>query len=240
MLKIYKESFRFFRTSFPVLLTLAALIEILIWAFEPKAESTAVGVAVIFLAYYFHRHFLFGEPFALRGNTPAEGAPPLKFGWFLLISLALILVPMAIVLTLILAMWNINNSFLAMLSLIFPIYLLSLSLFGTALPATVARDGTYRLAQGVRATFATMWRLILGPGVVGIVLLIGAIAASHVMDTLGIAADGPVALAFNIMLRALGFLTTIFAVAVLCEMYRRTRPEPHATQGSDPAGHRPA
>lgn len=239
MLTIYNESFRFFRRSFAVLLLLAAVIEMVNWAFESKAGSTAVSVAVIFLAYYTHRHFLFGEPLTFRGHTPATGAPPLKFGWFILISLALILVPMAIVLTLALAMWN-NNGFLAMLTLIFPIYLLSLSLFGTALPATVARDGTYRLAQGVRAAFATMWRLILGPGVVGLVLFIGAIAAGRVMDSLGIAADSPVALALNIVLRTLGFLTTILAVAVLCEMYRRTRPEPHATQGSDPTGHRPA
>ena len=38
--------------------------------------------------------------------------------------------------------------------------------------------------------------------------------------------DSLILLASFTVLRTLGFLTTIFAVAVLCDMYHRTRPKP--------------
>ena len=239
MLKIYRESFRFFRRSFPVLLLIGAMIEILLWVLQPKSETAATTVALVFLAYYFHRHFLFGEAITFRSGIPSAGAPPLKFGWFILLSLALIFLPVGVALALTLGLVE-DHSQLTLLLFLLPIYLLALSLFGTALPATVARDGTYRLVQGLRATLSTMWRLILGPGVVGLVLITATIAAGYAIASSGIAEDSPVVLVHYILIRTFGFLSTILAVAVLCEMYRRTRPEPHAMQGSDPTAHRPA
>ena len=47
-------------------------------------------------------------------------------------------------------------------------------------------------------------------------------------------------LAYFTVLRTLSFLTTIFAVAVLCEMYRRTRPAPYVEKGPGPIGQTPA
>jgi hypothetical protein len=39
-----------------------------------------------------------------------------------------------------------------------------------------------------------------------------------------VAEDSLIMLGYFTLLRTLGFLTTIIAVAVLCEMYHRTRP----------------
>ncbi len=86
------------------------------------------------------------------------------------------------------------------------------------------RDGGYRLSQGIAATFSTMWRLVLGPGVIGFVLLLTIVLSANALKSLEMAEGSLTALAINIIMRPIGFLTTIFAVAVLCEMYRRIRP----------------
>lgn len=72
-----------------------------------------------------------------------------------------------------------------------------------------------------------------GPGAWGdrLVLIVATILSGNALGSLGVADDSLVALAFYIALRTWGFLTTIFAVAVLCEMYRNTRPEPRIPQG---------
>lgn len=240
MRKIYLESFRFFLSSLPALLLFAALIEGLLWFLQPRSESTATFVGLTIVAYYIHRHFLFGEGLTMTMKPAlAEGAPPVKFGWFVLISAALLVVPIGVAL-------GIAFQFPApqvpgvLVIAMFPLYLLVLSLFGTALPATVARDGTYRVSQGVRATFGTMWRLVLGPGLVGLVLLAATVASGPALEALGTPEKNPILLACYIVLRTLGFLTTIIAVAVLCETYRRTRPEPPVNEGPGPVGHSPA
>lgn len=240
MRNIYLESFRFFLSSLPALLLFAALIEGLLWFLQPRSESAATFVALTIVAYYIHRHFLFGEGLSMTMKpAPAEGAPPVKFGWFVLISAALILVPVGVALV-IAVQFPAPQVLGVMVIMLFPLYLLILSLFGTALPATVARDGTYRVSQGVRATFRTMWRLVLGPGLVGLVLLAATVASGPALEALGTPETSPIMLAYNIVLRTLGFLTTIIAVAVLCEMYRRTRPELPINEGPGPIGHSPA
>ena len=226
MSQIYRESFRYFAGTFPLLLGIGAFIEIFLWILQPRSD-TASSVALIILAYYFHRHFLFGEAFTFRSHKPAEGAPPFKFGWFMLLSIGMILLPVAIALALTLGMVA-DHSQAIMLLFLFPTYLLTLSLFGTTLPATVARDGTYRLSQGLRVALPTMGKLILGPGLVGLILLVVTIAAAHALTTHGFAADSHAMLALNIATRTTGFLTAILAVAVLCDAYRKTRPAPQA------------
>lgn len=239
MTKIYRDSFRYFLTSLPALLAFGAVIEVTLWLLQPKQESAISFVALTIVAYFFHRHFLFQEALSFRNQKPAPGAPPVKFGWSMLVSAAVLLTPVGIGLVIVFAYLD-RPSPGAMILIFVPLYLMTLSLFSTALPATVARDGTYRVAQGVRATFSTMWRLVLGPGLIGFVLIVATILAGNALGLLGVADDSLLALAFYIVLRTLGFLTTIFAVAVLCEMYRKTRPEPRLPQGPGALDQTPA
>jgi hypothetical protein len=239
MTKIYHESFRYFLASLPALLAFGAAIEVTLWLLQPKQESAVSFVALTLVAYYFHRHFLFRESLSFSAQKPAPGAPPFKFGWFMLTSAAVLLTPVGIGLFIVFAYLD-QPSPGAMILIFLPLYLVTLGLFGTALPATVARDGTYRVSQGVRATFSTMGRLVLGPGVIGFVLLVATLLAGNALGSLGVADDSLVALAFHIVLRTLGFLTTILAVAVLCEMYRKTRPEPRLPLGPGTLDQTPA
>lgn len=225
MFQIYRDSFRFFAATFPLLLGIGALIEILNRVLQPTSEIAST-VALIVLAYYVHRHFLFGEALTFRRPRPAEGAPPLKFGWFLLISIGMLILTVVLSLVLIIVLAN-DRSFLIVLLFLGP-YLLVLGLFGTALPAAVARDGTYRLSQGLRVALPTMAHLVLGPGLVGLALALGTLGATYGLTALGFADNSPIQLALNIAARTLGFLTTILAVAVLCDMYRKTRPDAHS------------
>jgi hypothetical protein len=59
--KIYRGSFGYFFASLPALLAFAAIIEVMLWVLESKRESTISLVALLFVVYAFHRHFLFGE-----------------------------------------------------------------------------------------------------------------------------------------------------------------------------------
>ncbi len=90
MTKIYRESLAFFIASLPTLLVLAVLMEGarcllpyhvgLLFAFATKS----------ILAYFFHRHFLFGEPLKFTRRQQDAAAPPIKIGWFVVTSLALL------------------------------------------------------------------------------------------------------------------------------------------------------
>lgn len=223
MTKIYWDSLRFFLASLPALLLFALMIEGLFWVWQPRSEGSVSFVALTIIAYYFHRHFLFGETLGFRNQKPADGAPPYKFGWFLLISGGLLLVPLGLALSL----FSVQRAAPVLIVLYaLPVYLLTLSLFGLSLPAVVARDGTYRPSQGLRAAFGTAWRLILGPGVVGALMIALAVIADRALRS--VPEDSLILLASFTVLRTLGFLTTIFAVAVLCDMYHRTRPKPRA------------
>lgn len=240
MTHIYRGSFGFFLSALPALLIFATVIEGLLWVFQPKSGSAGTFVALTIIAYYFHRHFLFGEALTFKTQPAvADGAPPMKFGWFMLISAALIAVPVGMALAM--AFQYPSGQVLGvMLIVLFPLYLLMLSLFGMALPAAVARDGTYRLAQGIRFAIGTMWRLIVGPGLVGLILLAATLGGGYAVDTLGVPERSLILLAWYIVLRTLGFLTTILAVAVLCEMYCKSRPAPRSGQKTGPSAQMPA
>jgi hypothetical protein len=225
MSKIYRDSFRYFFASLPALVGFAAIIEVLLWVLQPRSESSATFGALVIVAYFFHRHFLFGETLSLGKPKAGAGVPPYKFGWFVLVSLGIILVPVAVGLGLAFGYLG-RPSAVALMLIFLPVYLLTLSLFGTALPATVARDNTYHLSQGLRATFSTMWRLVLGPGVIGAVVLVLTVLGGNALGAAGVQDGSLIVLAYYVVIRTMGFLTTIIAVAVLCEMYRRTRPAP--------------
>jgi hypothetical protein len=226
MVKIYRDSFAFFFAYLPALLVFAVMIEGLLWVLKPKSEGAVTFVVLVFIAYCIHRYFLFGEGLPLWKMQPAPNAPPMKFGWFLTASILAVLVPTGIALAIAFTWFDGDAAIGIFVILLFPLYLLSLSLFGTALPASVARDGTWQVAQGLRLTFATMWRLILGPGIVGAALLAATVFSSRALDSLQLAEDNLILLAYFILLRTAGFLTTTLAVAVLCHMYVRSRPDP--------------
>ncbi len=241
MTKIYRDSFGYFLSSLLALLAFAFTIEALLWFLQPKSESGVSFVALTIIAYFFHRHFLFNERLGLTKSPIAPGAPPLKFGWFILVSALLMIVPVGVALVVALQFFSDKETMIAVMILtLMPVYLVTLSLFGTALPATVARDGTYKLSQGLSAGFQTCWRLIAGPGLVGAVWIAAAWASNLGLGALGVTEDSPIILAYFTLLRMTGFLTTIFAVAVLCEMYHRTRPAPHHGQGAEMSGQTPA
>ncbi len=225
MFQIYRDSFRLFVATLPFLLGLGALIEVLNRVADTASAASSM-VAQILLAYYIHRHFLFGEALTFRRPNQAEGAPPFRIGWFLLISIGILI--LVLVLSLVLLIYLANaHSFLILLLFIGP-YLLVLGLFGTALPAAVARDGTYRLSQGLKVALPTMVQLVLGPGLVGLAIFLVTFAVIQGLSALGFAEDSLAQLAFYVVARTLGFFVTILAVAVLCDMYRKTRPDAHS------------
>lgn len=228
MSKIYRESLTFFLASLPVLLVGAAVMEGLLWLTGSTSE-TGFYVALTFLAYLFHRHFLFGEALTFSKQPIGAGWSVSRLGLFVLVSVCVVFLPLVFGAVLILAILG-DLPFLAFLLLAMAFYLLSFGLFGTALPAVVANDGTFRLSQGLRVSGQTMWRLILGPGFTGLGMMILTLLGGQLIETLGATEDSLVTLVWYVVIRTLGFLPTILAVAVLCDMYRRTRPEPHAPQ----------
>ena len=239
MTRIYRQSLAYFLASLPALIAFATVIEVALWTLQPKSETSVSFVALTIVAYYFHRHFLFGEALAFRAPKMQPGVPPIKFGWFILISAGLIFVPVGIALVLAFGVADRPSPDVLVL-MVLPAYLLALSLFGTSLPAMVARDGSYRVSQGVRVALQTMWRLVLGPGLVGAALAAAAFFAAKGLEPMISGPESLMILALYILIRTTGFLTTILAVAVLCEMYRKTRPEPRMSQGSSPADQTPA
>lgn len=230
MVEIYRSSFRFYLSSLPALLGLMALLETLVWYLEPKNPSFSFAMAFLFIFYQFHRHFLFGEnSFAWAKPSawvkPSADAPPQKFGWFWLISLALILVPVGLALAF--AFWiapgNAPRSThvgLMVIALV-PLYLLSLSLFGTALPASVARPGNFSMSAGIRACFGTMWRLVLGPGVVQILIYGLIIGLDSLLRDVPAYQSATGQLAANTVASTLSLLPSLLGVAVLCHMYQK-------------------
>ena len=121
-----------------------------------------------------------------------------------------------------------------------PFYLATLSLLGTALHAKVARDKTYRIHHGLRATLAAVRRLVLGPGVVGVTGILAMIFIDNAVGRFIVPEDSLVTLVGSIPTLSLGFLPTILAVAVVDEMYRKTRPQPRVPQGPGAIDQTPA
>lgn len=238
MVEIYRHALRYYWSVLPLLLGYGALMEALVWLLEPKSATFAL-VPLFFIYYQFHRHFLFGEnQFGWR--KPDAGGPPRKFGWFALISLGLLFAPIAIAGALAFkiapAGWDKDTIVGLMFLLLAPLYLLSYSLFGTALPASVARSGTFRMSSGIKATFGTMGRLILGPGVTGALVLCLALGLDYLVATVS-ALQSPVGrIAVNILATTAGFFPALLSVAVLCHMYQKITPAAATPQGN-PADH---
>lgn len=223
MVEIYRHAFRYYWSVLPVLLGAMAVLDGLLWYLEPGNPTVISTVPTLIVLYLFHRHYLFGEK--LGWGKPKADAPPPKFGWFVLISLALILVPTAIGLfvTFSVAPTGAPKSTLYTLMLVvsLPLYLLSLSMFGTALPASVARPGNFRMSSGIKATFGTMGRLILGPGVAQVLVLGVLIGLEYLLKDVPGFQSVAGQLAFGVLVSTASLLPSLLGVAVLCHMYQK-------------------
>lgn len=232
MIEIYRASFRYFFASLPALLVFSGVMEGFLWAFQPKHETAIILAPLILVAFLFHRHFLFDEELNLRRLGANALTPALKWGWFLLASLGLIVLPIALGLAVAIGMagarFEKDEVVGVAILIMFPAHLVMLGLFGTVLPALVARNPAYRLANGMRTFLPALGYLILGPGVTGLVIVAAASGFQIAQQTLGVGTGSVSDLATFIAFRTAGFLPTILAVAVLCNMYRR------AMQGAAP------
>lgn len=229
MIEIYRKSFRFLRESWMGLLAMALVVSAADLLLEDKHSTAGMGVVYLFVLYYFHRHFLFGETFTgFKPAKHAKGVPPVKAGRFILVSLAVLALPLilAIMGTLKLTPpdWSKDQTVGVAILIFLPLYLLSLSLFGTAMPAAVDRDPRYSLRAGMKTTFGMMGRLLLGPGLCNVVLF-AAIAALVWAEAQMAAPLSPVAtFVETAALTFLGFFPAIVGVATLCHVYRKIVP----------------
>ena len=186
----------------------------------------------------FHRYFLFGEQMNFAGNISktAPGSPPLKFGWFVLVSSALIFLPIAIAVVVVIKiapdLKNHNALIGYLLIIALPLYLIALSAFGTVLPALVERNRAYKVSSALRATFRTMWRLLLGPALVGAVILAALIFLNNWLATNPTYQSAAGQFVAGVLARTLGFLPTVLAVAVLCQVYQMIRPATAPTENA--------
>jgi hypothetical protein len=223
MIELYKAAFVFYRASLPALLVFATLIEGLIWLLQPKYPDFIVWVPHLIIIYQFHRHYLFGEAIPLLRQPP--NVRPQRFGWFLVLSTALLLVPSVLGLGLAFQLTSLNiasNNIvnMALLGTGF-FYLIALSLFGTALPATVARSGRYRLSAGLKKTFDTMWRLAVSAGLVQVILFVLLNQVDQTLLHSPTYQAEPVQVVMAIIATTLSFLPSLLGVAVLCQMYEK-------------------
>jgi hypothetical protein len=221
MTKLYLGAFQVYWSSLPVLLSLAALIEALIWLFQPAHPDVLAWVPHLLIIYQFHRHYLFGEHvFAFRQSANAK---PQRFGWFMLLSTALLLVPgfiaIAAIPTHVALAMPMQQLGLLMLLTTGLFYLIALSLFGTALPALVARSGKYRLSAGLKMALGTLWRLAVGPGLVQIIVFGLLTGVDGVLLHTPAAQTEAVQFMMAIIATTLSFLPSLLGVAVLCHMY---------------------
>ncbi|AMY68168.1 hypothetical protein [Frigidibacter mobilis] len=226
MIRIYTSSFRLFFSALPLLLLLAVILEGLALMFQGTSGATAGRtIGLLFIAYMFHRHFLFGEPLTLRRQTGAADTRPFRAGRFILIALALLALPLAG------ALWvtySVQSPGAAradragtMLLTMMPLYLLALGLFGTLLPASVTRDPRYTLRAGMQQALPTMGRLILGSGLVGAFNLV-LVSGLEIWASQWPALQGPVPMALlGLLATTFGFLTSILGAATLCAAYDR-------------------
>lgn len=220
MTGIYRESIGFFLASLPTLLVFAVVIESANWFLQAAWMRLALDfVALTIIAYAFHRHFLFGEPLRFRQPAPSA-APPFKFGQFFVVSMVLYVVTIGLF---VVWLYTVAGDTMPGFGY-WPLYLVILGLFGTALPATVVQDRSYRLTQGLRAGTETVLKLLLGPGLVGTGTFVLVVTGNQLLRN--IPDDSLVHLAFAVIGTTIYFLSTILAVAVLCEMYHKTRPAP--------------
>lgn len=226
MFTIYRKSLGYWYTALPVLLILAAiLVGLELWAAASgrNISSTANSGAMIFIIYFFHRHFLFHEaPLTLRPDPSHKVKRPIWL--FFLVSLALALLPAIATGVIATSLAQNRDQILGAFLLVgCPIYLGVFSLFATALPASIDRDPRYSLAAALRQAPRMAGLVLAGPVLTGILLLALFIATTRFFP----AAESTPVRAFLVgtVQQTAGFLTSILAAATFCHVYRRIVPE---------------
>ncbi len=239
MIDIYRRFWQFLQQSVLALVLVAALIEGLVLIFPSNSNDVGVTIALLFFVYFMHRYFLFDEPLTMWKHRSVDGAPAARPVRFAFIALALIVIP--VVAGLIASRYLLpadapREAFIrwTILSTL-PFYLLVLSMFGTSLSASVARQPGYRVSLGLRATFATMWPLVLGPGILGLVSLMLALLLARLQGAWPPLATPVGTFAVAVFLQCLSLANSALAVAVLCAMYRRVMDRAGAEPSPAPA-----
>ena len=224
MIDIYRRSLGFFQSSVLFLLLIAVLIECTVVFFDGQAGAT---VGLIFLAYFAHRYFLFGETLKLRSKKSSELRPKFRFGWFFFFSFAFLSVAFVLAFGFAIGLTSMvlphepstNEIIGAALLVLFPIYWLILGVFGTLLPWAVVQAGGYSLRQGIKQAPRMLWQLAVGPGLLGAVLF-GLVIA---FDQAGLGSAFPdlfaIEFSLYVLLRFIGFAPMVLAVAILCKSY---------------------
>ncbi len=226
MIDLYRRSIRYYWSTLPLLLGIMAFVGIVKWLLDTEKGTGSSGETVgqLFIIYMFHRHFLFGEGPRLWLKRQAD-APPYRVGWFFLVALALVLIPLLLSFRFVSSVApddaTRESKIFVGLILFAPLYLLSLSLFGTALPALVARSGNYRMTAGLRVCLGTMWRLILGPGVAAILIVVLIGGVYYLLED-NAAFDSTIGqIVAGAVFSTLGLFPSLLGVAVLCHMYEK-------------------
>lgn len=230
MLALHRKAFACFRQSWLLLLGVSALVAALtLWLPELRGNA-GIAAALLFLSYYFHRHFLFGEAVGLAAAPVAAGAPPRRPARFVLVALAITLAPQLVAAAALLRLMPAGlppaAAFWAAVLVGLAVALGTLGLFGTAMPAAVARDPRWRPGAGLPLAALVMCRLLTGPGLALLALAAGvtglALAGAPVTGNPH-PAQG---FLLGLLVTFLGFYPSVLTVAILCEAYRRIVPAP--------------
>ena len=205
MLSIYKDAFEFVRRSLWALIAVAVVFEALHVLFGDRPGAKAAGWGL--LIYFFHRYFLFAEPFDFRART----AGMRRFGVYVLTCGAFMLVLSAAV---IMVALSFRSMVLGIAFSVILFYLL-VGVFGTLLPWAVDGDPRYSLRRGLRTAPRTLWHLLLGPGVFS---LIGFWGDVLIMSSTG--SSGPAGFAVACLAQFVGVVNTVLLTAILCRSYK--------------------
>ena len=235
MISLYKSAWRCVAANPVIYLVLAAGF-LLVDVFA-AGKNGGIGITLVLWAsiiFMLHQHFLFGGKL---GTAKVNGKPraiaPLGF-----LALILAFLAPAIVIAIALAIhFDIFNSDKAtrngfvMLAML-PLYLVTLCLFGSAIPAYVAGDryGFGATIARIKTTaLSILGGLLIGPTLWSVVVLGRALVIvpkahlpQDVLDATG--HFSPVGTLVSGVERLSGLFSSTLAVAVLCRAYRKTAP----------------
>jgi hypothetical protein len=260
MREIYRQFWRLMVQMTPIYLLLVVLLEVLDRVFPTTgAHNTATGIGLIYMAFYLHRHILTGEPISLWRSKPRPLTLPgtarqryvrPKAGRFLFTTILIIFGTVLLTIPALPMLVSHNGGRggeLKFLAVAEAVYLVILSVFGTALPAAAMHEpGGFRLT--LRRARRTFWMifggLILGPGLVtllAIALLFAMVVGWELLPALHVAPwAAPLAMLASGALRFIGLTSMTMAVVVLCRAYRHVATAPEViTPDAPPSGMAP-
>lgn len=214
MFDLYRSAARYIASSFPSIFLAALGLATLDTLGNANAALGAGLAAQVLMIVLFHSHFLYGDPPIGLFSKP----PKRRLGRFLLVLLALTLLPMVVAITLSLLFAAAAGPSFTLVGLVIVTYSLAIGLFGTALPASIDRDPRYGLAMGMRRLTRTLGLIVAGPGLVIMLAIVGivgftALAGPHLSAPM-------TAIAVTTVTGVLGFFNSALTAAILCKVYR--------------------